>query len=151
MSPPAPLPSRTPGLSVQPAPRWPGRQCGLWSPLGWLCVACNPSWYFLTHTSCHLEAGILSEWTAASTLTGHCRRTRGGTAVRSPTWSALSTETWSWSCRVSPRVGLGTGWDEGRLMGELDLEHLCLEKLHKWYIFTVGKLELAQVGKKTLP
>lgn len=64
--------------------------------------ACGPIWCFLTLTSSHLAAGILSEPTAVSTLTGPCRKTQGGTAVWSPTQLALSKGMWSWLSRVSP-------------------------------------------------
>lgn len=62
----------------------------------------GPSRCFLTLPSSRLAAGILCEPTAASTLTRHCRRTQGGTAVWSPTQPAPSTGMWSWSSTVSP-------------------------------------------------
>lgn len=50
---------------------------------------------------------------------------------------------------LGPEV-VGSGWGPGQ-DGGTDLEHLCLKKLHKQYIFTVGKLEIGQVKKQTLP
>ena len=89
---------------------------------------CGSSWGFLTLPSSHLAADIRSEQMAASTWTGHCRRTRGGTAVCSPTRLALSTGMWSWLSRVSPGVrGRGEGCDGvGRMHEENLICNTCV-------------------------
>lgn len=93
----------------------------------------GPSRCFLTLPSSRLAAGILCEPTAASTLTRHCRRTQGGTAVWSPTQPAPSTGMWSWSSTVSPGPrgdggGVGDREREGSWGGR-GLECLCLKEL----------------------